>query len=245
VKHFNSEPRSVCSPQAWLQAKAKQKVKNKLMNQFDRYEQILLRENEKHNLTAITTPEEIKQKHFADSMSILAHYDIPEESRVLDVGSGGGFPGVPLKIARPDIYLTLLESSTKKCGFLKLLAGELKLDLQVTCARAEEAAHDPELREQFDVVVSRAVAALPMLCELCLPFVEVGGMFVAYKGTLEKTEQELADAANAIELLGGTMFHVKHLQQADGERTLVMIKKIKPTPEELPRKNSAMIKKAL
>jgi len=230
----------------WLQDKAKQKVKNKIMNQFNRYEQILLRENEKYNLTAITDLEEIRQKHFADSMNILTHYDIPNESRVLDIGSGGGFPGVPLKIVRPDIYLTLLESSTKKCGFLKLLAGELKLDLQVTCARAEEAAHDAALREQFDLVVSRAVAALPMLCELCLPFVEVGGMFVAYKGTLEKTEQELADAAGAIDACGAQFVSLCPVaSSAMGERTLVMIKKVKPTPEEYPRKNSAIQKKAL
>jgi len=229
----------------WLRQKAKDKVKNKMLNQFELYEQILLRENEKYNLTAITTSDEIRQKHFADSMSLLELHELQNEARVLDIGSGAGFPGVPLKIARPDIYLTLLESSTKKCDFLKLLAGELKLDLQVTCARAEEAAHDDKLREQFDLVASRAVAALPMLCELCLPFVEPGGWFAAYKGTLARTQEELAEAANAIQLLGGEAERIVPAPRTGGERTLVLIRKAAKTPDEYPRKNSVMSKKPL
>lgn len=228
-----------------LQQFAKSKAKSKMLTQFEHYEAILLRENEKYNLTAITDSSGIKQKHFADSMSILELDLVKEEARVLDVGAGAGFPGVPLKIARPDIYLTLLESSAKKCDFLKIVAGELKLDVQVTCARAEELAHDKEHRESFDLVVSRAVAALPMLCEFCLPFVEPGGIFVAYKGTLERTQQELEDSHNAIEVLGGEVAHVLEAPRTGGERTLVVIKKKTPTPEHLPRKNSAIKKKGL
>ena len=228
-----------------LQQLAKSKVKSKMLTQFGRYEAILLRENEKYNLTAITDPSEIRQKHFADSMSIIELGLDKEEARVLDVGCGAGFPGVPLKIARPDIYLTLLESSAKKCDFLKIVAGELKLDLEVNCNRAEELAHHPDYREIFDLVVSRAVAALPMLCELCLPFVEVGGMFIAYKGTLARTEEELEEAKSAIELLGGEILQVVEAPRTGGERTLVVIKKWKATPEHLPRKINAIKRKAL
>jgi len=251
-----------------LQALAKEKVKTKMLDQFKRYEEFLLRENAKYNLTSITDPEEIRQKHFADSMALLQLHDLPENTIVLDVGSGAGFPGVPLKIARPDFHVVLLESSAKKAAFLEMLCKELKLmpgdgrlarlvdgykraqrsdgaQIEVHCARAEEAAHDPVLREQFGLVVSRAVAALPMLCELCLPFVEVGGMFVAYKGTLERTNEELKQAENAIKSLGGEVAQNVSRETFSGERTFVTIQKVKSTPTEYPRKYNAITKKPL
>ena len=251
-----------------LQSLAKQKVKTDMLDKFALYQDILLRENAKYNLTAITNPDEIKQKHFADSMAIL---QIPElaphlqaNHYVLDVGSGAGFPGVPLKIARPDLHVVLLEASAKKCAFLHMLGKELKLSasdgklarlaetrtgprasLEVHNARAEEAAHNPDLREQFHVVVSRAVAALPVLCEWCLPFVQPGGVFIAYKGTQERTQEEVIAAQRAIKTLGGEVLQTVARSTTHGERTYVIIKKTHKTPQEYPRENRLIKNKPL
>ena len=216
-----------------------------MTEKFEAYRRILLRENAKYNLTAITDPEEIAQKHFADSLSLLEAYDVQQSARLLDVGSGAGFPGAPLAITRPDLRVTLLESTAKKANFLRLLAEELDLPLTVVCARAEQAAHSPALRESFDLVVSRAVAGLPLLCELCLPFVNAGGAFAAYKGTREKTEAELRGAARAITLLGGELLQTAGEATNYGERTLVLIRKIAHTPAIYPRNHGAMVKKPL
>jgi len=214
---------------------------------FPLYLAILLRENAKHNLTAITAPEEIRQKHFADSLALLDDEPcpLPPGSSLLDVGSGGGFPGVPLKIARPDIALTLLEATGKKARFLALLAQELGIEATILHARAEEAAHDPAYREQYDVVTARAVAALPMLCELCLPFVKPGGVFVAYKGPREKAQEELRAAASAIKVLGARIEQVHSESTVYGGRTRIILRKISQTPANYPRNHGAMTKKPL
>ena len=214
---------------------------------FQAYLEILLRENAKYNLTAITDPEDIRQKHFADSLALLDDEPcpIPQTASLLDVGSGGGFPGVPLKLARPDISLTLLEATGRKADFLRLLVRELGIEAAVMNARAEQAAHDPAFREQFDVVVARAVAALPMLCELCLPFVKPGGVFVAYKGPKEKAGMELEAARGAIALLGGALERVHGEATVYGGRTRIMIRKISQTPANYPRNHGVMRKKPL
>jgi len=214
---------------------------------FQPYLEILLRENAKYNLTAITDPEEIRQKHFADSLALLddAPCPVPQGASLLDVGSGGGFPGVPLKLARPDVALTLLEATGKKAEFLKALCEELGIEAAVMNARAEQAAHDPAQREQYDVVVARAVAALPMLCELCLPFVRPGGVFAAYKGPKEKAVIELETAGGAIALLGGALEHVHGETTGYGGRTRIMIRKISQTPTNYPRNHGIMRKKPL
>ena len=214
---------------------------------FQAYLEILLRENAKHNLTAITDPEEIRQKHFADSLALLegAPCPVPPGAFLLDVGSGGGFPGVPLKIARPDISLTLLEATRKKADFLKLLLEELGLEGEVVNARAEDAARDPAYRGRFDVVTARAVAALPVLCELCLPFVKPGGAFIALKGQSEKAQEELHAARAAIKTLGGEVERVQSETTIYGERTRIILRKISRTPAEYPRNYGAMLKKAL
>jgi 16S rRNA (guanine(527)-N(7))-methyltransferase RsmG len=214
---------------------------------FPLYEAILLRENAKHNLTAITAPEEIRRKHFADSLALLGDdpCPVPPGASLLDVGSGGGFPGVPLKIARPDISLTLLEATGKKAGFLRMLAEELGLDVRVINARAEAAAHNPAYRERFDVVTARAVAALPLLCELCLPFVKVGGVFVAYKGPRAKAEEEMRAAAKAIEALGAEIERV-HGEAADyGGRSRMILRKLSPAAACYPRNHGTMRNKPL
>ncbi|MCL2300567.1 MAG: 16S rRNA (guanine(527)-N(7))-methyltransferase RsmG [Firmicutes bacterium] len=214
---------------------------------FPLYLQILLRENAKHNLTAITGPEEIRQKHFADSLALLDDDPciLPPHASLLDVGSGGGFPGVPLKLARPDIALTLLEATGKKAGFLRALAEELGIEAAVLHARAEICAHEPAHREQYDVVTARAVAALPMLCELCLPFVKPGGVFAAYKGPRENAEEELRAAANAIRILGARVERVHGESTAYGGRTRIVLRKISQTPAKYPRNHGAMTKKPL
>ena len=214
---------------------------------FPLYTQILLRENAKHNLTAITAPEEIEQKHFADSLALLDDdpCPLPRGASLLDVGSGGGFPGVPLKIARPDISLTLLEATGKKADFLALLTDELGLEVNIINARAELLAHDPAYRERFDVVTARAVAALPMLCELCLPFVKVGGVFAAYKGTSEKAQEELQAAGNALKRLGARLEHIHSETTVYGGRSRIILKKISQTPANYPRNHGVMRKKSL
>jgi len=214
---------------------------------FPLYTSILLRENAKHNLTAITGPEEIAQKHFADSLALLDDTPCPliPDACLLDVGSGGGFPGVPLKIARPDIALTLLEATGKKADFLRMLLDELGLEANVVNARAEQAAHETMYRERFDVVTARAVAALPVLCELCLPFVKAGGVFVAYKGPREKAEEELRGAANAIKVLGAEIERVHSETTAYGGRARIMLRKISQTPANYPRNHGAIRKTPL
>jgi len=222
---------------------------------FPLYASILLRENAKYNLTAITDPEEIRQKHFADSLALLddpsprqrlnGEGALPPGASLLDVGPGGGFPGVPLKIARPDISLTLLEATGKKAEFLRALARELGLEADVVHARAEEAAHDPAYRERFDAVTARAVAALPLLCELCLPFVKVGGAFVAYKGPADKAREEIDAARNAVKLLGADLECVHSGTTVYGGRTRIILRKISQTPARYPRNHGAIIKKPL
>jgi len=214
---------------------------------FQTYEQILLRENAKFNLTAITDPAEIRQKHFADSLALLDDEPCPltPDSSILDVGAGGGFPGVPLKLARPGLRLTLLEATGKKAQFLRLLAEELGIEAQVVKARAEAAAHDPAHRGQYDVVTARAVAALPLLCELCLPFVKVGGVFVAYKGPRENAEGELRAAARAIAVLGAKPERVHSETTAYGGRTRIVLRKLSHTPAGYPRNHGAMRNKPL
>jgi len=214
---------------------------------FPLYLSILLRENAKYNLTAITDPEEINQKHFADSLALLDDDPCPlaPDASLLDVGSGGGFPGVPLKIARPDIALTLLEATGKKAAFLRMLAEGLGLEASVVNARAEQAAHEPAHREQYDIVTARAVAALPLLCELCLPFVKVGGIFVAYKGPREKAEEEIDAAARAIKILGARLERVHGETTVYGGRSRIILRKISQTPAIYPRNHGTMLKRPL
>ncbi|MDR0530460.1 MAG: 16S rRNA (guanine(527)-N(7))-methyltransferase RsmG [Oscillospiraceae bacterium] len=215
------------------------------MKQFEAFTKLLLSENQKYNLTAITDPEEIRQKHFEDSLILLKICELAPGSSLLDVGSGAGFPGIPLAMARPDLRISLLESNGKKAAFLRKAGEALELPVKVIRARAEEIAHMAEYRGQFDWVLSRAVAALPILCELCLPFVAIGGHFAAYKGTGAKAEQELEQAREAIKLLGGAVADVKTRHTDYGERTLVLIKKISQTPANYPRNHGAMLKKSL
>lgn len=218
-------------------------------DKLDRYARLLVEWNEKMNLTAITAPEDIVLKHFADSLTALPL--LPEKAGIslVDVGTGAGFPGIPLAILRPDIRLTLLDSLNKRLVFLQAVCEEVGIAATTVHARAEEGGRDNALRERFDVATARAVAALPVLSEYCLPFVKVGGRFIAMKGP--ESDAEVSGAARAIGLLGGAapVGHALTLpaQPKDGveplERRLFVIEKVRPTPPAYPRP-TAKIKKA-
>lgn len=207
------------------------------------YERLLLEKNQVMNLTAITDPEQAARLHYLDSAALLSHFPMAGK-RVLDVGTGAGFPGLVLKLTEPSIRLTLLDSLAKRVNWLK----EISLPLgaaDVVCihGRAEEYGVKPEYREQFDVVTSRAVADLRMLCELCIPFVKVGGLFLAMKSV--DCQEELAAADHGIRLLGGRIREQVDypIPGTDVTHRIVVIEKEKPTPKGFPRR-FAKIQKA-
>lgn len=223
-------------------------VTPELAERLDVYARLLVEWNEKINLTAITDPVGITVKHFADSLAAAPL--LPAGAfTLIDVGTGAGFPGVPLALLRPDCRLTLLDSLNKRLVFLEVLCGALGLNARRVHARAEEGGRNPALREQFDVATARAVAALPALCEYCLPFVKVGGRFIALKG--RDGAQEAAAAAHAMQLLGGTTGAplAVTLPAAAGEepmeRLLLPIDKTAHTPTAYPRQGTKITKKPL
>ena len=222
------------------------KLSEEQFSQFERYFELLCEWNEKINLTAITDPKGVAVKHFADSLSIFNYIDVPQNARVIDVGTGAGFPGVVLKIARPDIQLTLLDSLQKRLNFLSVgvVCDELNLDAELIHSRAEEGGQDLDLREGFDLVVSRAVAQLNILSEYCIPYVRLSGSFVAFKGT---AEGEIKAAKKAIGILGGRIknIHTFELPLEGSGRTLVEIEKVALTPDKYPRQNGKIKSKPL
>lgn len=214
------------------------------MRQFELYADTLVEWNQKMNLTAITDPQGIAVKHFLDSAALLQHAEIPEGSSLLDVGTGAGFPSVPVKLLRPDVQITLLDSLQKRIGFLDVLCEKLCIEAQTLHARAEEAGRKPALREQFAVATARAVAHLRELSEYCLPFVRPGGCFLAMKG--QEIEQELDEARNAIGMLGGRVQEVLKYALPDGSgRSVVVVRKISQTPSNFPRMPAKIAKKPL
>ena len=201
--------------------------------QFDKFFHLLSEHNKICNLTSITDEKGVTYKHFFDS--IVGEKLISFGASVVEIGSGGGFPSLPLKIVRDDLKFTLIEATAKKCRFLQDTVDSLALKcVQVKNMRAEEGAHDKKLREKFDFAVARAVAQLNTLCEYCLPFVRVGGKFIAYKGD---AAEEIKSAENAIKTLGGEIEEVIEycLPEDYGKRNLVVIKKIRNTPPAYPR----------
>lgn len=205
---------------------------------FDIYGQFLVEYNEKVNLTAITEPMEVLCKHFIDSACLLKYADIKPDSSIIDVGTGAGFPSVPLKILRPDIKLTLLDSLNKRIDFLKQLCDKLDIEADFIHGRAEDFSKMPEYREKYDYSCARAVANLSTLSELCIPFVKVGGSFISMKGPNE----DVSRGTNAIELLGGIVENIADYSLFDEQRRIITVKKISQTPIKYPR-NSAQIKK--
>lgn len=215
------------------------------IKQFDLYKELLLEWNKKINLTAIVEPHDIAIKHFIDSIYGLKF--IKDANSLIDVGTGAGFPGIPLKIVKPEISLTLLDSLNKRLNFLTEVKAQLGLsDVDCIHSRAEDGAvKGSPLRESFDVAVSRAVANLSALTEYCLPYVKLGGVFLAYKGN--DVDDELLCASNAIETLGGEVVGVFRytIPETDITHSIVVIKKVKNTPEKFPRLQGKIQKKPL
>nr|WP_283243697.1 16S rRNA (guanine(527)-N(7))-methyltransferase RsmG [Feifania hominis] len=206
----------------------------------------LIEKNRVMNLTAITEPAEVVEKHLLDSASLLGEGLIGPQMRVIDVGCGAGFPGLPLAVLRPESFFVLLDATRKKLHHIDEVAGELRLfNLETIHARAEELGANPSFREQYDVATARAVAALPKLCELCLPFVRVGGMFLAMKGA--GAADEVKDAANAIQTLGGELEEIKQIaiKGSDLTHCIIVIRKKSRTPQKYPRIGAQMAKNPL
>lgn len=214
---------------------------------FDRYAELLCEWNEKMNLTGITDPYGIVIRHFVDSLTLVPY--LPPDATLIDVGTGAGFPAIPVAIARPDVRVTLLDSLNKRLVFLGAVTEELSLSCVTVHARAEDGGHKAELREQFDVSTARAVAALPTLCEYCLPFVKTGGVFVALKGPESDSETEAA--LKAAKALGAVHKDTARVQvpacPKDGEETfdrrLIVFEKTVATPKAYPRPAAKIAKK--
>lgn len=197
----------------------------------EEYYKLVFQANKLMNLTRITDEADAARQHFADAIKVLRFLILPPNSTVIDIGTGAGFPGMPVKIIRPDINLTLLDSSEKKTDFIKASAEKLGIYVNVLCARAEEAAQG-EFRESFDACFSRAVASLNMLLELCTPFIRTGGTFAAWKG--ESSEQEISEAHNALDVLGCRITNTNFI----GPGSIILIEKQKPLQTKYPRRFS-------
>ena len=214
------------------------KLTDLMLSRLEKFTRLLMSWNSVVNLTAIQELPQIMTKHYFDSIAPLAFLDFPENARVIDVGTGAGFPAIPLKIYRDDLSFTLLDSSNKRLNFINTASTELKLSDMKTChLRAEDAGASKEHRQKYDICVSRALANLSVLCEYCLPFVKPGGYFYAYKG--QNAQSELENAKNAVKVLGGQYIKSVKLKLPDEEgiREVLIIKKISQTPTLYPRKS--------
>ena len=219
-------------------------INEEQIKRFEKYMNLLLEWNEKINLTAITQPEEVKLKHFVDSLTVLKY--INDDDKVIDIGTGAGFPGIPLKIMNENTKITLLDSLNKRINFLNIVIETLNLrNIQAIHGRAEEIARNKLYREKYDVAVSRAVANLSTLTEYMLPFVKVGGKCICMKGA--NVNEELERAQNAIKELGGEIERVDnfYLSDNDNERNIIVIKKVKETNPKYPRKAGTPSKEPL
>lgn len=211
--------------------------------EFKKYYELLIEWNEKINLTAITDEREAALKHFVDSIRPLDCGLFFEGAKIIDVGTGAGFPGLPLKIFRPDLNVTLMDSLNKRINFLNEVISGLNLSgVETIHSRAEELGRDKNHREKYDICVSRAVANLASLTELCMPFIKKGGYFISLKGP--KATDEVNDAKKAIELLGGEFIEIKNyaIDETDLDHNLVIIKKVKDTEKRFPRNAPKPIK---
>ena len=216
----------------------------KQLEQFRIYYELLVEKNKVMNLTGITEWDEVLEKHFLDSLSLIRVVDLSQNISVLDMGTGAGFPGIPLKIAFPNLQITLADSLNKRVLFLQEVIDALKLEgIEAIHGRAEDLARDIKYREQYDLVVSRAVANLSTLSEYCLPFVKIGGQFISYKSG--DIEEEVVASKSAVFLLGGKIKDTVKFELGESGRSFVLIDKTKGTPKTYPRKAGTPSKKPL
>lgn len=213
------------------------------INKFNIYCNMLIEWNSKMNLTAIKEPTEIAVKHFVDSCSVLNYVKIKKNAKVIDIGTGAGFPGIPLKILREDLDITLLDSLNKRLVFLNEVAKELNLELNTVHSRAEDLGRQENHREQYDIAISRAVAPLNVLSEYSIPFVRKGGKFISMKGP--NVQSEIDEAKKGIRILGGKCNNVVQFSIGDNSRSIVIVDKLNPTPYTYPRHGSKISKKPL
>jgi 16S rRNA (guanine527-N7)-methyltransferase len=214
------------------------------LEQFLTYYEMLVEKNKVMNLTAITEFDEVIEKHFLDSLSLIRVMDLNRKLSVIDLGTGAGFPGIPLKIAFPELEVTLVDSLNKRVLFLKDVIAELGLkNISATHERAEIIANNADFREKFDLCVSRAVANLSTLTEYCLPFVKVGGQFISYKSG--ECDEEVDAAKNSIFLVGGKLNSVEKFSLGESGRAFVIVDKTKKTPKQYPRKAGTPAKEPL
>lgn len=216
-------------------------IDDNAFERLDKYAEMLVETNKSFNLTAITEPDDVTVKHFSDCLALFGMVDIPENSKIIDVGTGAGFPGLVLLLTRPDIKMTFLDSTKKKLGFIQNVLDETGVKAEVVHARAEEAGQNPQYREKYDFATARAVANLTNLSEYCLPFVKVGGEFISMKSAA--SDDEIKSAENAIGILGGkikndTVFDLTE----EMPRRIIEIKKISQTPTKYPRPSAKIAK---
>ncbi len=217
------------------------KLDETALDRFDIYGKLLVEWNEKINLTAITDPEGVTIKHFLDSLTIFSYVDIPEGAKIIDVGTGAGFPGLAMLIARPDLDITLMDSTKKRLRVIEDILENVGLSANVVHSRAEESGQNKAYREQYDFSTARAVTNLRDLAEYCLPFVKVGGSFIPMKSA--KAQEEIADGKKAIHVLGGQIIKQDTFELLDcGERTIINVKKISSTPAKYPRPSAKIAK---
>jgi len=219
----------------------------KIIKDFYIFTNYLLSENEKYNLTSITDIDEIIVKHYIDSVMVLKYFDIPENSKLIDVGTGAGFPALPLSIMRTDLKMTFLDGSNKKINFIKSAVDNVSNNFIFYCGRAEDFGKKSDVRETYDFAVSRAVARLNILCELTIPFIKPGGFFIAYKS--KNVDEEIFEAKNALKILDLTIDEIQEFnlktENDNNKRVLVKIKKLKKTSPKYPRKFSDITKNPL
>jgi len=217
---------------------------NSQLNAFETYYDMLIDRNKVMNLTAITEFDEVMDKHFLDSVYLFRSIELKADYKLIDIGTGAGFPGIPLKIVFPELKITLLDSLNKRVGFLNDVIDELNLnDIEAIHGRAEDIARDKTYRASYDIAVSRAVANLSTLSEYCLPFVKIGGKFVSYKSG--DCADEVDNAKSAIHLLGGKINKIDEFSYSNNSRSFIVIDKVMNTSNKYPRKAGLPSKKPL